>query len=118
MNLYDIKSIKMKTQNTLNKRQVGRSVRPRLFPPMGFSLVFLYLLFAASRAWVYIGPGVGFTMLWVSGAFLLVLIAAVAGLLIWPLRSFCRWQRRRFGSERNPGTDQEDKKAEGKRRVD
>lgn len=51
-------------------------------------LVFVFFPFTVTRA--YVGPGVGITMLGTFWFFVSVVGVFVAGLLIWPVRSFFR----------------------------
>jgi len=62
-----------------------------------FLLLGCLLFFPFSLIWAYVGPGVGITMLGTFWALVSVISVFIAGLLVWPIRSFLR--RRRAASD-------------------
>ncbi|MEW6076935.1 MAG: hypothetical protein AB1724_03900 [Thermodesulfobacteriota bacterium] len=67
----------------------------------------LFVLAPFTVTWAYVGPGVGITMLGAFWTVLGVILAAVGGLLVWPIRSFWRWKQGRSSRPADRGTEQE-----------
>lgn len=70
-------------------------------------IIFLLVLSPFSITWAYVGPVVGITMLGTFWTFIVVILAAVGGLLVWPLRSFWRWKKERSGKIPDDDADKE-----------
>lgn len=87
---------------SLRRRQMKSTAWIKL---IFFAFLFVFLPFSTARA--YVGPGVGITMLGAFWTVLAMILAAVGGLLVWPVRSFLRWKRRRSGRESERKDDDE-----------
>lgn len=62
---------------------------PRRNPVIGLAAI-IAMVFAASPAFAYIGPGAGISMLGALWAVIAGIVLAIAGLLIWPIRALMR----------------------------
>ena len=65
---------------------------------------FLFAILPYSIALAYVGPGVGITMIGGFWVVIAIILSAVGGLLVWPIKAFLRWKRGRF-SKRNADAD-------------
>lgn len=69
---------------------------PRAFCFWLTALVFTVLFILPTTALAYVGPGAGLTMIGSAVAMVLVLLVAMAGLIIWPLRVLRRRKREKL----------------------
>jgi hypothetical protein len=73
-------------------REIGGIITSAWFPVL--ALILSASLALPTSAAAYVGPGAGLTMLGSAIALIVVIVVALAGLIIWPVRVI---QRRRRG---------------------